>query len=104
MRTDRTRREFLSSVGQGMLVVSIGSQLATDMGLAKANAAEGAETLSFGPLESLVGLMQDTPIEKLMPTLVEQLKSGIELKHWWPPRHWPMRERSAAKIMSAFIP
>ena len=80
MKTQRSRREFLSSVGQGMLVVSIGSQLATDLGLAAANAAEGAEPLSFGPLESLVGLMQETPIQKLLPTLVEQLNRGTELK------------------------
>ncbi len=80
MKTAHTRREFLSTVGQGMLVVSIGSQLAADLGLAAANAAEGAETLSFGPLESLVGLMQETPIEKLLPTLVDQLDRGTELK------------------------
>jgi hypothetical protein len=80
MRPEHTRREFLSTVGQGMLLVGIGSQLATDLGLAKANAAEGAEPLSFGPLESLVVLMQETPIEKLLPTLVDQLNRGTELK------------------------
>jgi hypothetical protein len=80
MKTARTRREFLSTVGQGMLMASVGAQLATDLGLAKANTAEGAEALSFGPLESLVGLMQETPIEKLLPTLVDQLNRGTELK------------------------
>ncbi len=80
MKTVGTRREFLSTVGQGMLMVSVGSQLATDLGLAKANAAEVAKPLSFGPLESLVVLMQETPIEKLLPTLVDQLNRGTELK------------------------
>lgn len=80
MNTARTRREFLSTVGQGMLVVSVGAQLATDLGLAKADAAEGAEPLSFGPHEPLVVLMQETPIEKLLPTLVDQINRGTELK------------------------
>jgi hypothetical protein len=62
MKTASTRREFLSKVGQGMLVVNVGAPL------------------SFGPLESLVVLMQETPIEKLLPTLVDQLKRGTELK------------------------
>jgi hypothetical protein len=63
-----------------MLAVSVGTQLATDLGLAQASAAEGDESLSFGPLEPLVGLMQETPIEKLLPTLVDQLRRGTELK------------------------
>jgi hypothetical protein len=80
MKSEHTRREFLTTVGQGMVVASVGSQLATDMGLASAHAAHGAESLSFGPLESLVALMQETPIEKLIPTLVDRLNHGTALK------------------------
>ena len=50
MASDRTRREFLGNVGQGMLVASVGFGTAFDMGLTKAWADEGGERLSFGPL------------------------------------------------------
>ena len=56
-----TRREFLADVGRGMLVASLGSAIAIDLGLATASAAEGAETLDFGKLEPLAALLQDTP-------------------------------------------
>ena len=80
MNTASTRREFLSTVGQGMLMASVGAHLATDLGLSKASAAEGAERLSFGSLEPLVALMQETSIDKLLPVLVDQLNRGTELK------------------------
>jgi hypothetical protein len=80
MKTARTRREFLTAVGQGMLVASVGAGLASDLGLSGALADEAGEALSFGPLEPLVALMQETPIERLLPTLVEQLRQGTELK------------------------
>jgi hypothetical protein len=63
-----------------MLVGSVGSALALDLGLAPASAAEGAETLSFGTLEPLVGLMQDTPLNKLVPALVEKIQTGTDLR------------------------
>ncbi|MBI3840047.1 MAG: hypothetical protein HY288_19160 [Planctomycetia bacterium] len=80
MSTPRTRREFLTAVGQGMMVASVGASLASDLGLASARADEVAEPLSFGSLEPLVTLMQETPIQRLLPTLVEQLKRGTELQ------------------------
>ena len=42
MNTPRTRREFLSTVGQGMLVVSVGTQLAADLGLAMGTGTDAA--------------------------------------------------------------
>src|SRR5437870_3426562 len=80
MNTQPTRREFLSSVGQGMLIASVGASLASEMGLAIARADELAEPLSFGPQEPLVVLMQETPIARLLPTLVERLNGGTDLK------------------------
>ncbi len=77
---NRNRREFLAEVGQGMLVASVGSTLATDLGLAPARAAEGAARLTFGASEPLVALMQQTPADKLLPMLVDKLNSGIELR------------------------
>ena len=80
MNAPRTRREFLTTVGQGMLVASVGATLARDLGLSRALGDEPADTLSFGPLEPLVTLMQETPPARLMPTLVERLQSGDSLQ------------------------
>ncbi len=77
---ERTRREFLADVGRGMLLASLGPALATDLGLASARADEVPTRLTFGDLEPLVSLMQETPAAKLQPLLVERLKSGTDLR------------------------
>src|SRR6266550_6970165 len=79
MNTPHTRREFLADVGRGMLVASVGYGMATELGLAPAFGAEASDTLDFGPLESLVRLMQETPANKLLPALADKLRSGTEL-------------------------
>lgn len=76
---DRNRREFLADVGRGMLLASVGATVAQDLGLAPAFAAEGSPTLSFGKLEPLVALMQETPLNQLLPVLTAKLKEGTEL-------------------------
>ena len=50
-----TRRDFLQDVGRGMLVASVGSSAAFDMGLARGLAADAVATprLNFGELEPL---------------------------------------------------
>jgi hypothetical protein len=81
MGTQRTRRKFLGEVGRGMLVASVGFGTALDMGLTPAWADDDCgERLAFGGLEPLVGLMQETPVRKLVPVLVEKLRAGTELK------------------------
>ena len=75
-----TRREFLADVGKGMLIGSVGSALAFDLGLAPVFADDDGGRISFGTLEPLVGLMQDTPADKLQVQLVEKLKSGTDLR------------------------
>src|SRR5437762_8987000 len=80
MNTPRTRREFLADVGRGMLVASVGYEVASGLGLSSVLAEETAERLTFGSLEPLVRLMQDTPVKRLLPALVEQLHSGIDLR------------------------
>ncbi|MBX6315851.1 MAG: hypothetical protein IRY99_23500 [Isosphaeraceae bacterium] len=80
MTMPHSRREFLADVGRGMVVASIGAATAVDLGLTPALADDGPEPLSFGPLEPLVALMQETPISQLVPILVERLKSGTQLK------------------------
>jgi hypothetical protein len=77
----RHRREFLADVGRGMLVASVGPLLAQDLGLAStALADESKERLTFGPMEPLVALMQDTPADKLLPAVIERLKNGEDLR------------------------
>jgi hypothetical protein len=74
-----SRRDFLQDVGRGMLVASLGSA-AFDLGITRSFADEAKVRLTFGPLEPLVTLMQETPPEKLLPLLVEKIKSGTQLK------------------------
>ncbi len=78
MKTPRTRREFLAEVGQGMMVASIGYEVATGLGLSPA-LAEEVPALSFGNMEPLVVLMQETPADRLLPKLADKLKSGTTL-------------------------
>ena len=75
-----TRREFLNDVGRGMLLAGLGTTLASNLGLAAADEYELGPDLSFGAMEPLVALMQDTPPEKLLPLLVRELKSGTDLR------------------------
>jgi hypothetical protein len=74
----QTRREFLADVGKGMLIASVGSGLAEELGVSPALAAE-PEALSFGKLEPLVCLMQETAPDRLLPLLIERLAAGTEL-------------------------
>ena len=73
------RREFLADVGRAMLLAGVGSQLAGDLGLARASADEETPPLKFGALEPMVAMMQDLPPERLLPLLVEQIKAGTSL-------------------------
>lgn len=75
------RRQFLADVGKGMLIAGLGPALAADLGLAHASAAEaGKDRLNFGALEPLVALMQETPLNRLLPTLTDKYQSGTDLR------------------------
>jgi hypothetical protein len=74
------RREFLADVGRGMLIGSVGTALAADMGLGSARAAEDATALSFGKLEGLVARMQQTPADKIVPATIALMNDGTDLK------------------------
>src|SRR5438552_4127815 len=78
MNTSHTRREFLAEVSRGMLVATVGFEVASELGLASSPGDE--VPLSFGLLEPLVCLMQETPVNRLLPTLVERLRAGTELR------------------------
>ncbi len=97
----RSRREFLTDVGRGMLVASVGPTLASDLGVGSALADDSEAALSFGPMEPLVALMQDTPVQRLQPLLVEKLRTGTPCARWYRLEHWPTRARSGASTTSA---
>src|SRR5438552_3561581 len=78
MNTSHTRREFLAEVSRGMLVATVGFEVASELGLASSPGDE--VPLSFGLLEPLVCLMQETPVNRLLPKLVEQLRAGADLR------------------------
>ena len=78
--TDGTRRDFLADVGRGMLIASLGPVVSSDLGLSTAWAAEGTDALTFGALEPLVAMMQDTAPERLLPLLVRKLSEGTDLR------------------------
>jgi len=79
---DRTRRDFLADVGRGMLVASVGAATAAELSLVPAAFADEKKTdrLSFGRLEPLAGMMQDTPADKQLPILVQKLQDGTSLR------------------------
>ena len=80
IQAPRTRREFLAEVGRGMLVGTVGYEVATGLNLAPALAGDSTEALSFGSLEPLVCLMQETPVNRLLPALAKQLLAGADLR------------------------
>ncbi len=72
----RSRREFLQDVGSGMLIAGLGMPLAGDLGISAAFAGEGTDELHFGALDPLVGLIQETPPDRLQPLLISKLRTG----------------------------
>jgi hypothetical protein len=72
----RNRRGFLEDLGSGMLIAGLGATLAGDLGISAAFADDDDDNLSFGELDSLVGMMQDIPAAKLQPKLIGKLKDG----------------------------
>jgi hypothetical protein len=82
MSAERTRREFLADVGRGTLIAAVGSSTAADLGLVPAARAGEAELgrLTFGSLDGLVGLLQETPADRVVSVVVDELKRGTDLK------------------------
>ena len=80
MKAPTSRREFLADVSRSTLLAAVGSSLVSDLGLSPAAASDGPELLTFGSLEPLVRLMQETPANKLLPILAAKLQSGVDLR------------------------
>src|ERR1700687_879891 len=77
-----TRREILADVGKGMLMASVGAELAVEMGFGSLQAKEESNALTFGELEPMVEMFQETPPGKLLPLLAEHWQKGADLKQW----------------------
>ncbi len=73
------RRKFLANLGSGMLVGSLGTALAFDLGISSAYADETDDRLTFGDMEPLVALMQETPLDRLLTVLNEKINGGTDL-------------------------
>ncbi|QEF97260.1 hypothetical protein Mal15_12990 [Stieleria maiorica] len=73
------RRRFLANVGRGMLVGSLGVSLAEDLGIRSAYADDHDDRLTFGDMEPLVALMQETPLNRLQRVLIERVDQGTDL-------------------------
>ncbi len=80
VKSPRTRREFFADVGRGMLVATLGTEVASGLALNSAFADEPTAALTFGELEPLVCSMQETPANKLLPLLVREMRSGADLR------------------------
>ena len=76
----RTRRDFLSEVGKGMLTASVGAALASDLGLSRALAETAEKPPAFGRLEPLVSAMQERSAEQILPIVVDMLGRGTEMR------------------------
>ncbi len=75
----RSRREFLADVGKGMLVAGLGPVVAADLGLGL-RAEDKEPRLGFGSLEGLVARMQETPLDRVLPMLVQEIQAGTDLR------------------------
>src|SRR5688500_6571990 len=78
----RSRRDFLSEVGRGMVTATIGTEIARELALVPLLADEPDARLHFGAIEPLVQLMQDTPASRLLPILAAKLRAGTALKEF----------------------
>ena len=100
---NRNRREFLSAVGRGALVASVGPALAADLFFRQLRADE----------DDAPHLRQARPARrahagngtgKLLPLLVERLRNGADLQTLLRPRPWPTPAPSAARTTSPSTP
>jgi hypothetical protein len=63
-----------------MIASSIGVGMTAELGMGSpVDVNDVPDSLEFGELEPLVRLMQETPVDRLLPLLAQQLKQGIPL-------------------------
>lgn len=71
-----SRRKFLQSVGNGMLIAGLGSHLAMELGCADTVDLRDAPILSWGKHDRWVAHMQELQPEKLQELMVRELAAG----------------------------
>ncbi len=71
-----SRRRFMASVGNGMLIAGLGSQLAFDLGVANADDLVLNPVGDYGNLGPWVTRMQEMNPDKLQIKMVEELGAG----------------------------
>ncbi len=74
------RRQFLRSIGAGALCAGLGPSLSQDLGLLAADIKEPTHKLTFGNYERLVSLIQETPLDRFLPTIVKEYQAGTSLE------------------------
>ncbi|MCA9050839.1 MAG: hypothetical protein KDA89_19005, partial [Planctomycetaceae bacterium] len=81
MATVNSRRRFLTNVSRGVLLASLGPGVMSELRLVPpAFGAEPEQSLTFGDMEPLVRLLQETPVERLQGSLLQELENGRDLK------------------------
>ncbi len=76
-----SRRHFMQSVGSGMLIAGLGSNLAVELGAASEYNLRPPVADDYGKLSSWVGLMQELKPDQLQIKVVEELGKGtVSLK------------------------
>lgn len=63
-----------------MVVASVGTEVAAQLGLPAGEPEGGAAALTFGGLEPLVALMQESTPDALLPRLAERMKAGTSVR------------------------
>jgi hypothetical protein len=63
-----------------MFLATLGTSVATDLGLGVAWAQDEPGRLTFGDLDPLVNLIHETPADRILPVAVEKLRSGTDLR------------------------
>ena len=77
---ETSRRAFLATVGKGAVAASVGAEWANVLAAGETERAAETARLSFGDLDGLVNLMQDTPASRIVGVAVDRLKSGTDLR------------------------
>jgi hypothetical protein len=75
-----SRREFFADIARGAVSVTVGAEVAGQLGLSAAWAEDAPDRLGFGRLEPLVDLMQETSADRLLPLLTARLRDGASLR------------------------
>jgi hypothetical protein len=77
MKPVKARREFLAEVDRGTLVATLGTGLAADLEMASAADQVPTGRLTFGNLEPLVALIQETPVAQLIANLSSKREGQV---------------------------